>query len=132
MRYSLTVSDALNSEIETLAASAEISKNAWIINACTTFIKSSTGGGEDVEAERDRMQEELQTITADRDRLKVQVEEVDRLRADLDTRDRMLAEKAEEVRWLRGEVSKLNDKLIPAAIPEQTGPGRKPWWLFWR
>lgn len=132
MRYTLTVPDDVNTEIEKMVAAAGTSKSGWIVNACTAYIKSSTGGGEDLEAERDRLREELTRITGDRDRLKEQAIEMDRLRADLAQRDQMLAERAEEVRWLRGECSKLNDRLLPAALTEQAGSGRRPWWRFWR
>jgi len=128
MRYTLTVPDELNTEIEKMVAAAGTSKSGWIVNACTAYIKSSTGGGEDVEAERDRLREELTRITTECTGLQSQIIEMDRLRADLDTRDRMLSEKAEEVRWLRGEVSKLNDRLIPAALTERAG---KRWWQIW-
>lgn len=41
------------------------------------------------------------------------------------------AARADEVRWLGGEVSKLSDTLTPAALPEQAGTGRHSRWRFW-
>lgn len=128
MRYTLTVPDDVNTEIEKMVAAAGTSKSGWIVNACTAYMKSITGGGEDLEAELARLRDESTRSTADRERLKEQAIEMDRLRADLAQRDQMLAEKADEIRWLRGEISQLHQKIAPAALTEQAGAGRRPWW----
>ena len=146
MRFTLTVPDDLNSQIEGLCASQEMSKNAWVVSAITTFIEHCTTDGAEVApldtavvqevvqsltTERDQAREALAMVTAERDRLIGEVTEVDRLRSDIATRDQLLNEKRDEVSWLRGQVALLNDKLTPATLPEQAGPGRKPWWRFW-
>lgn len=97
---------------------------------------------EAAEADRDQARDDLATATAERDALTARIAvledqartaaaEMTRAREDLAKRDQRLIEKAEEINWLRGEVSKLNDKLTPAALPETAGPGRRPWWRFW-
>ena len=82
-------------------------------------------------AENDRMTTDLAAVTVDRDRMIIEAHEVERLRAEAALKDQVIGERADEIRWLRGEVSKLNDKLTPAALPEHAGPGRRPWWKFW-
>jgi len=83
-----------------------------------------------------RLEAEAVTAAADRDRLteriRVLEDQARTAAADLAARDQRLIEKADEINWLRGEVSKLNDKLAPAMIPETTGHGRRPWWAIWR
>lgn len=97
---------------------------------------------EAAEADRDQAREDLATATADRDALTTRIAaledqartaaaEATRAREDLAARDQRLNEKADEINWLRAEVSKLNDKLTPAALPEKAGPGRRPWPLGW-
>lgn len=97
---------------------------------------------EAAEADRDQAREDLATATADRDALTTRITaledqartaaaEATRAREDLAARDQRLNEKAAEINWLRGEVSKLNDKLTPATLPEKAGPGRRPWPLGW-
>jgi len=93
-----------------------------------TLYQEQIGTLPTITAERDRALDALTKITADWDRLKEQAGEVDRLRGEIAHRDQVIGERADEIRWLRGEVSKLNDKLTPAALPEQAGPGRRPWW----
>ena len=48
MRFTLTVPDDLNSQIEGLCASQEMSKNAWVVSAITTFIEHCTTDGAEV------------------------------------------------------------------------------------
>ena len=83
-------------------------------------------------AENDRMTTDLAAVTVDPDRMIIEAHEVERLRAEAALKDQVIGERADEIRWLRGEVNKLNDKLTPAALPEHAGPGRRPWWAFWR
>jgi hypothetical protein len=83
-------------------------------------------------AENDRMTADLTAVTVDRDRMIIEAHEIERLRAEVVLKDQVIGERADEIRWLRGEVSKLNDKLTPATLPEQAGPGRRPWWAFWK
>lgn len=47
------------------------------------------------------------------------------LRAAIAARDQLLGEKSDEIRWLRGEVSKMIGKLTPIAIAETSGAGLK-------
>ena len=49
----------------------------------------------------------------------------DELRAAIAARDQLLGEKSDEIRWLRGEVSKMIGKLTPIAIAETSGAGLK-------
>lgn len=82
-------------------------------------------------AENDRMAADLTAVTVDRDRMIIEAHEVELLRAEIVLKDQVIGERADEIRWLRGEVSKLNDKLTPVALPEKAGTGRRPWWRFW-
>lgn len=77
------------------------------------------------EAERDRLAGEVRTTT---DQAHTTAAELERLRAEAAARDLVLTEKKDEISWLRAEVSKLNDKLTPAALPEKAG---RKWWRWW-
>jgi len=77
------------------------------------------------EAERDRLAGEVRTTT---EQAHTTAAELERLRAEAAARDLVLTEKKDEISWLRAEVSKLNDKLTPAALPEKAG---RKWWRWW-
>lgn len=78
-----------------------------------------TRGREDVaaiEAERNR-------LTGEVDQARAAAADAERLRADLAIRDQFLAERADEITWLRGQVALLDEKLVPLALPEKAGAG---------
>lgn len=112
------------------------------IDALTARISELERDIEQYRVEAVTARENAENATADRDALTARIAilddqartaaaEVTRAREEIEARDQRLIEKADEIRWLRGEVSKLNDKLTPAALPETAGPGRRPWPLGW-
>lgn len=150
MRLNVVLTEEQNTAISERAEAERISRAEWIRRSLDSSLEPdmSPPGAEEIQqlqeltrtleavtAERDQALEALTRITADWDQLSVSLATVttdrDMLKADIASRDQALADRAEEIRWLRGEVSKLNDKLTPATLTEHAGTGRKPWWMFW-
>lgn len=146
MRFTVTLPDALNSRIEERCGEKGTSKNAWIVSALTTAVDRCTIDGTEtapidhpsvramvqgIEAERDRIAADLAAVTAERDRTWTAAAEVSTLKAEIAHRDQVLALKADEISWLRGQVALLSERLAPPALPEKAGGGRRPWWRFW-
>jgi len=84
----------------------------------------------DASAAHIRGREDVAAIEAERNRLTGEVDQAraaaadaERLRADLAARDQFLAERADEITWLRGQVALLDEKMVPLTLPEKAGPG---------
>lgn len=150
MKFSVNVDPALLSAIDERAGAASVCRADWVRAALSEAVnpEESTENPDvlrlqasllEVETDRDRLaalvaarDQAIAELTIERDQARTAAADLERARADLTARDHALVEKAEEINWLRGEVSKLNDKLTPAMIPETTGTGRRPWWAIWR
>lgn len=78
-----------------------------------------TRGREDVAA----IETERNRLTAEVEQARAAAADADRLRADLAARDQFLAERADEIKWLRGQVALLDEKMVPLTLPEKTGAG---------
>lgn len=127
MRFTCTISDDLFSEIESRYGGPDKTKAAIVAAALDDLLHRfddlrSSNDDPVMISDHQEMITTLAQVTADRDRLTVEI----------DHKDQVIRERGDEIGWLRGEVSKLNDKLTPAALPELSGPGRRPWWMFWR
>lgn len=143
MRFTLTVPDALNSLIEERCEAQGTSKNAWIVSALTAAVDRCTTDGTEtapidhpsvravvqgLEAERDRIAADLAAVTAERDEARTAAGEASTLQMEIRSRDQVLAEKREEIGWLRGQVALVNEQR---ALPATAGEGKRPWWKFW-
>jgi len=143
MRLNIVIDPDEAAAVEERAAEEGISRPEWARRAISAALCRGLYrlGTQDVQADvPDRtdeialLEEKIQTLSTveeERDRLKEQVMEMDRLRIELISRDHLLAERASEISYLRGECSKMSDRLMPAALPEKAGTGRRPWWKFW-
>lgn len=126
MRFTCTIPDDLFSEIESRYGGPEKTKAAIVTAALDDLLhrfddQRSSFDDPVMISDHQEMITTLAQVTADRDRLTVEMTH----------RDQVIRERTDEIRWLRGEVSKLNDKLTPAALPETTTTGIRPWWKFW-
>lgn len=152
-RFTVTVPGSLDEAIREQCGATGLSKSDFVNQAIAEklercapdYAPPAAPGIEALEAERDRLRAEA---SAAADQARTAAAEAARAREDLAARDQLLHERADEIRWLRGEVSKLNDKLTPIAIPEKAGPSagtveaaapiavsaaeaRRPWPLGW-
>lgn len=127
MKFSVNVPDSVAEAAKEAATAAGVSPAEWTRRALLAALhppEVTAAPNENLESTLN----DLARTQAERDQLAADVAD---LRRDLEHRDQVLAERADEIRWLRGEVSKLNDKLTPAALPEKAGTGRR-WWEFWK
>ena len=117
-RFSIIIPDDLSATVKARAEEEEVSLaevgrralSAW----CTADAPDTTA---EYTAEIERCTTAHQAATTARD------EAIEaRLRVEA-----VLAEKTDEIRWLRGEVSKLSDKFTPALPP----PKRRYFWQVW-
>ena len=152
-RFTVTVSPSIDEAIREQCGATGLSKSDFVNQAIAEklercapdYAPPDAPGIADLEADRDRLKAEA---SAAADQARTAAAEAARAREDLAARDQLLHERADEIRWLRGEVSKLNDKLTPIAIPEKAGPSagtveaaapiavpaaeaRRPWPLGW-
>lgn len=126
-RFTVTVPAALDEAIREQCGPTGKSKSDFINEAIAEklercapdYAPPDAPGLAELEADRDRLKAEA---SAAADQARTAAAEASRAREDLAARDQLLEERADEIRWLRGEVSKLNDKLTPIGIPEKAGP----------
>ena len=112
MRFTVTVPDSIDAQIRALSDKERQSKSEWVNLAISEKIERSAP---DYTPPRFR---DFADLTAERDQLKAEAARA---------RD-LLSAARDEINFLRGEVSKMTDRI--PALPEKAGPGR-PWWRFW-
>lgn len=100
MRFTVTVPDEIDEQIKAYSEKEGLSKSEWINRAIGEKLERSAPGYTPPGV------------------------------ADSAAKDALLKERADEVAWLRGQVSLLSERLAPPALPEKAGPGRR-WWRFW-
>lgn len=135
MRFTCTIQDEVYQQIEERYGTAGRSKPAIVAAALDALVMRSDALCQDpthqqMQTEYTEMIATLAQVQADRDRLAGEVASLAQVQAEADAREQVLAQLRDEVGWLRGQVALLNEKQ-PAALPEITGPGRRPWWKFW-
>ena len=126
-RFTVTVSPSIDEAIREQCGATGLSKSDFVNQAIAEklergapdYAPPAAPGIAELETDRDRLRAEA---SAAADQARTAAAEAARAREDLAARDQLLAERADEIRWLRGEVSKLNDKLTPIGIPEKAGP----------
>lgn len=138
MRFSITIPDDLITQIDNQIIETGESRAEWIRNACTTMITTSITELESIiEAHQERstqMMEQIAELTAERDRLQAVINgdhsgdhEITTLKSELQHKDHLLTMQREEITWLRGEVAKLNDKILMLPATRD-----RSWWKFWK
>ena len=110
VRTTVNISDERGEQVRALAEAEGVSQSEWLRRAidaaCTPGASPDTSASEAVQAALKARDEAIEA------RLRVEA---------------VLAEKTDEIRWLRGEVSKLNDRFTPALPP----PKRRYFWQVW-
>ena len=110
VRTTVNISDERGEQVRALAEAEGVSQSEWLRRAidaaCTPGASPDASASEAVQAALKARDEAIEA------RLRVEA---------------VLAEKTDEIRWLRGEVSKLNDKFSPALPP----PKRRYFWQVW-
>ena len=113
LKTSLSLPPEAAGAIDERAAADGISRAEVLRRAVLAYMdqagpsRSAPAAGEDLAAltaDRDRLAVELQTILGDCGR---HAAEADRLRADLETRDKAIARMEAEIAWLRGIVEQF-------------------------
>lgn len=126
MKFSVNVPDSVSEAVKEAAAAEGITPAEWTRRALLAALhppEVTPAPNADPESTR----EDLDRTQAERDQMATEIQQI---RAEIAHRDQLLAEKADEIGWLRGQVAFLHER-VPLALPEKAGEGRRPWWRFW-
>ena len=86
----------------------------------------------DLEAARsreDQLRSEVEIVRSEKDQAS---EEAVVLRRDLEHYKETLRLKDDEINFLRGHLSQISEKIIPALPPGEEEIKKRGWWQFWR
>lgn len=126
MKFSVNVPDEVAEAAKEAAAAEGVTPAEWTRRALLAALHPPEVMAAPTEV-LESTREELARTQAERDQMAAEIHQI---KAEIAHRDQVLADKADEISWLRGQVALLSERLAPPALPEKAGSGRR-WWRFW-
>lgn len=148
MRLNVVLTDEQNEAITKRAEVEGISRAEMIRQAISSFLElapcrdelpMSRPGADEIAV----LEEKIRTLSSAAEERDRAIESRDRLSIEADRlRDQILEERAQRIEDLKTSADKLIEQgeryqvllqgAQQAALPEKAGPGRRPWWRFWK